>query len=86
MIDSLTVSILLFIALAIGAVVAFDAWRAWRLRRLAVRDESSLEGRRPARTEPKRPDPDAAVGELPGSGGSATRGTHPALTFRTGRA
>lgn len=74
MIDSLTVSILLFIALAIGAVVAFDAWRAWRLRRLAVRDESPLEGRRPARTEPKRPDPDAAVVELPGSGGSATRG------------
>lgn len=40
MIDSLTVSILLFVALAIGAVVARDAWRAWRLRQLAVREAS----------------------------------------------
>ena len=39
MIDSLTVSVLLFVAFAIGAVVLWDALRAWRLRRLAVRDE-----------------------------------------------
>lgn len=41
MIDSLTVSVLLFVALAIGAVVVWDAWRAWRLRKLAVRPPQS---------------------------------------------
>jgi len=50
MIDSLTVSILLFVALAIGAVVAWDAWRAWRLRRLAVRNNPP-----PARATPEPP-------------------------------
>lgn len=65
MIDSLTVSILLFVALAIGAVVAFDAWRAWRLRRLSVRDEAPVEARRTARAEPNRPDPGAAVVATP---------------------
>lgn len=38
MIDSLTVSILLLVALAIGAVVLWDAWKSWRLRRLSVRE------------------------------------------------
>lgn len=41
MIDSLTVSVLLFVALAIGAVVIWDAWRAWRLRKLAVQPRTS---------------------------------------------
>ncbi len=74
MIDSLTVSILLFVALAIGAVVAFDAWRAWRLRRLSVRDEAPGEARRPARSEPKRPDQAVAAVGTPSSGASPSRG------------
>ena len=73
MIDSLTVSVLLFVALAIGAVVAFDAWRAWRLRRLAVRDEAPVEARRPTRAEPNRPDPGAAVVATPPSVAPSSR-------------
>lgn len=73
MIDSLTVSILLFVALAIGAVVAFDAWRAWRLRRLSVRDEAPVEVRRPGRAEPNRPDPGVAVVATPHPGAPSSR-------------
>jgi hypothetical protein len=47
--DSLTVSVLLFVALAIGAVVGWDAWRAWRLRRLSVSTTSVDDRRRSAR-------------------------------------
>jgi hypothetical protein len=74
MIDSLTVSILLFVALAIGAVVAFDAWRAWRLRRLSVRDETPVEPKHPARAEPKRPDQGVAAGVTAPSGAASNRG------------
>jgi hypothetical protein len=84
MIDSLTVSILLFVALAIGAVVAFDAWRAWRLRRLAVRDEAPVEARRPARAEANRPEHGVAADMPPPSGAASTRG-EPSLGPSSGR-
>lgn len=41
MIDSLTVSVLLLVALAIAAVVGWDAWRSWRLRQLSVSSRSA---------------------------------------------
>jgi len=73
MIDSLTVSILLFVALAIGAVVFWDAWKSWRLRRLSVRESAPPPAQRPvvepfeARAPDARPTP-AAVRPEPSFG------------------
>lgn len=61
MIDSLTVSVLLFVALAIGAVVVWDAWRAWRLRRLSVE----------RRADPAAPQPEEGPGVPPPAPASA---------------
>ncbi len=78
MIDSLTVSILLFVALAIGTVVVFDAWRAWRLRRLAVRDDAPIDARHAATAEPNRPDQGLSVG-VPLPSGATTIRVEPGL-------
>ena len=72
MIDSLTVSILLFVALAIGAVVALDAWRAWRLRRLSVKNETPKHVSRPVDPEPRGPI--SGGGTLGTSSAGTTRG------------
>ncbi len=78
MIDSLTVSILLVVALAIGAVVFWDAWKAWRLRRLAVRESAPPPVTRPVAEPPEnrsaetrapsaaaRPEPSLGLGDSP---------------------
>lgn len=66
MTDSLTVSVLLFVALAIGAVVGWDAWRAWRLKKLSVSQPAT-------ESPPQRSDTEGVQGAAGAGFGAASR-------------
>ncbi len=78
MIDSLTVSVLLLVALAIAAVVGWDAWRSWRLRQLTVSArpaERAASSRAPGTAKERgglsRPEP--SLGSLAPGGAAPTQ-------------